>query len=320
MAVIVEGKITMLQTYTFGEMRLTWLRGADKYTDAGTLFGPVPKAVWSRFYPTTEDGLMADVTDPILIAYRGKHYLIDTSLGTEKLDAKLRRNLGVLSENRVLESLACLGLGPEQIDVVMMTHMHNDHAGGLTRLVDGQLVPTFPNAVIYINEIEWEEVRHPNPRTRATYLRENWEAIQDQVQTFGESFTVTDGIEMHRTGGHSNGHCLILLKQAGETIIHMADTILTHVHRNPLWVAAVDDYPMDSIAAKQKWVTEAYENGYTFLFYHDPFYALLKFDSTGQEVVACLERFRKPLVPFTDKQDKRLEVPDRAKLPIVTLG
>lgn len=310
----------MLQTYSFGEMRLTWLRGADKYTDAGTLFGPVPKAVWSRFYPTTDDGLMADVTDPILIEYRDKRYLIDASLGTEKLDAKLRRNLGLISENRVLESLDLLGLTADDIDVVLMTHMHNDHAGGLTRLVEGQLVSTFPQAVIYINEIEWDEVRHPNPRTRATYLRENWEAIQDQVQTFGSSFTVTDGIELHRTGGHSNGHCMILLKQGEETIIHMADTILTHVHRNPLWVAAVDDYPMDSIAAKQKWVKEAYEKGYTFLFYHDPFYALLTFDPTGTEVISCLERLRPPIVPFTDLQDKRLVVADEVKLPIETIG
>ena len=126
-----------------------------------------------------------------------------------------------------------------------MTHMHNDHAGGLTRLVDGELVPTFPNATIYINDIEWEEVRYPNPRTRATYLPENWQAIQDQVQTFGSELKLVDGIEMHHTGGHSRGHSIILLKQDGETLIHMADTLLTHAHFNPLWVAAVDDYPMD---------------------------------------------------------------------------
>lgn len=304
----------MLQHYQFGEMRLTWLRGADKYTDAGTLFGPVPKAVWSRFYPTTEDGLMADLTDPILIEYRGKRYLIDASLGTEKLDAKQRRNLGVISENRIVESLAELGLTRDDVDVVMMTHMHNDHAGGLTQLSDGELVSTFPKATIYMNTIEWDEVRHPNARTRGTYLRENWEAVQEQVVTFDDYLLVADGIEMHHTGGHSNGHCIILLKQAGETLIHMADTILTHVHRNPLWVAAVDDYPMDSIKAKQKWVAEAYEKGYTFLFYHDPFYALLKFDQSGQEVVQCLERLRPPIVPFTDKQDKRLIVPETAKL------
>ncbi|MGT2801023.1 MBL fold metallo-hydrolase [Streptococcus marmotae] len=302
----------MLQTYSFGEMVITWLRGADKYTDAGTLFGPVPRAVWSRFYPTTDDGLMADVTDPILIEYRGKRYLIDTSLGTEKLTDKQRRNLGVLSENRMLDSLKSKHLQREDIDVVLMTHMHNDHAGGLTMLEDGKIVSTFPNARILINEIEWDEVRHPNPRTRGTYLPENWEAIQNQVETFGEYLEVVDGIELHHTGGHSNGHSIVLLKQGEDTIIHMADIVLTHVHRNPLWVAAVDDYPMDSIAAKTKWIAEAYEKGYTFLFYHDPFYALLRFDQTGQEVTAYMERLRPPRIPFTDKQDKQLLIPETA--------
>lgn len=305
-----------LQTYQFGQMTLTWLRGADKYTDAGTIFGPVPKAVWSRYYPTNEQGLIHDLTDPILISYQGKHYLIDTSLGTEKLSDKLRRNLGVISENRVLESLDQLGLSPEDIDVVLMTHMHNDHAGGLTRLVDGELVPTFPNAAIYINDIEWEEVRYPNPRTRATYLPENWQAIQDQVQTFGSELKLVDGIEMHHTGGHSRGHSIILLKQDGETLIHMADTLLTHAHFNPLWVAAVDDYPMDSIKAKEKWIKQAYSQGYTFLFYHDPYYALLKFNQDGSQVVSCLERLRPPVLPFTDKEDKRLVVAEETKLPI----
>ncbi|MGQ7370766.1 MBL fold metallo-hydrolase [Streptococcus suis] len=305
-----------LQTYQFGQMTLTWLRGADKYTDAGTIFGPVPKAVWSRYYPTNEQGLIHDLTDPILISYQGKHYLIDTSLGTEKLSDKLRRNLGVISENRVLESLDQLGLSPEDIDVVLMTHMHNDHAGGLTRLVDGELVPTFPNATIYINDIEWEEVRYPNPRTKATYLPENWQAIQDQVQTFGSELKLVDGIEMHHTGGHSRGHSIILLKQDGETLIHMADTLLTHAHFNPLWVAAVDDYPMDSIKAKEKWIKQAYSQGYTFLFYHDPYYALLKFNQDGSQVVSCLERLRPPVLPFTDKEDKRLVVAEETKLPI----
>lgn len=308
-----KGGNMLMQTYQFGDMKLIWLRGADKYTDAGTLFGPVPKAVWSRYYPTTEDGLMADVTDPILIQYKDKYYLIDTSLGTDKLDDKQRRNLGVISENQVVASLHTLGLSPLDIDIVLMTHMHNDHAGGLTRIVDDEVVSTFPNATIYINEIEWDEVRYPNARTRGTYLKENWEAIQSQVVTFGDFFEVVPGIEMYHTGGHSRGHCIILLKQGQETMIHMADTVLTHVHRNPLWVAAVDDYPMDSISAKQKWITEAYEKGYKFLFYHDPFYAVLKFDQTGQSVVECLERERPPIVPWSDKQDKRLIISDEAK-------
>lgn len=295
-----------LQTYKFGDMELIWLRGADKYTDAGTLFGPVPKAVWSQYYPTTEDGLMADLTDPILIKHQDHCILIDSSLGTEKLDAKQRRNLGVISENKILESLDVLGLTANDIDIILMTHMHNDHAGGLTSLKDGQLVSTFPKATIYMSQIEWDDVRNPNARTRGTYLKENWEPIQEQVVTFDDSLSLHGVIKMYRTGGHSRGHSIITLEQGEETMICMGDLVLTHVHRNPLWVAAVDDYPMDSIKAKEKWLNQAYQNNYKLFFYHDPFYAVLKFDEIGQTVVESVERLRPPIVPFTDSQTKRL--------------
>ena len=295
-----------LQEYQFGEMKLTWLRGADKLTDAGTLFGPVPKVVWSRYYPTTEENMMAELTDPILIQYKGQNYLIDASFDTAKLSDKQRRNLGILSESRVEESLALLGLKPEDISHILMTHMHHDHSGGLTRLDENnQLVSKFPNAKIFVNEVEWYEMRNPNSRTRGTYLKENWEPIQDQVETFTEYLNVIPEIQMVHTGGHSNGHSIILLKQGEETMIHMADLVLTHAHRKPLWVAAVDDYPMRSIVAKDKWLNEAFENHYKFFFYHDQFFAVAEFDQTGEEFVAYVTRIREPRVPFTDKQDRK---------------
>ena len=104
-----------LQEYQFRDMKLTWLRGVDKMTDAGTLFGPVPKVVWSRYYPTTEENMMVELTDPILIQYKNKNYLIDASFNTAKLSDKQRRNLGILSESRIEESLELLGLTPEDI-------------------------------------------------------------------------------------------------------------------------------------------------------------------------------------------------------------
>ena len=139
-----------LQEYQFGDMKLIWLRGVDKMTDAGTLFGPVPKVVWSRYYPTTEENMMVELTDPILIQHKNKNYLIHASFNTAKLSDKQRRNLGILSESRIEESLELLGLTPEDISYVLMTHMHHDHSGGLTKLNENhQLVSTFPNAKIF---------------------------------------------------------------------------------------------------------------------------------------------------------------------------
>lgn len=299
-----------LQSIEFGDMTITWLRGADKLTDAGTLYGPVPKVVWSKVMPTNENNMQVDYTDPILIQYQGKNYLVDASFDTKKLDDKQRRNLGILSESRIEESLALLGLTTDDINDVLMTHMHHDHSGGLTQLEsDGSIGSKFKKATIHIQKIEWYEMQNPNKRTRGTYLKENCEPIAHQVKTFDEEIEIVPGIRLIHTGGHSNGHSILLLEQNNETIIHMSDLLITHTHFNPLWVPAVDDYPMDSIAIKEKWLKEAFEKGYKFIFYHDQFFALLKFDETGTHITEYIKRHREPILPFTDEQTKRLKLP-----------
>lgn len=294
----------MLDQYTFHDMTFTWLDGATVNTDGGILFGPVPRALWGRYYPFNENNQMPSVTDPILIQYQNRNYLIDASLGLDKLDEKTKRNLGIQAEGNISASLAKLGLTKNDIDVVMMTHMHNDHAGGLSYLVGGELRSSYPNAIIYVNEKEWKDVRHPSARTKNTYLKENWEPIQNQVQTFSEQLEVVPGITMERTGGHSRGHSIIRFEQNGETMLHLADILLSFVHTNPLWVGAVDDYPMDSIAAKQKLMKEALDKQFRFLFYHDPFYRVVEYTKDGKNLAYAMECSKESPIPMTEKQDK----------------
>lgn len=280
----------MMDSYVFHDMKLVWLDGGVNYLDGGTMFGVVPKALWSRKYAVDEQNLIELRTDPIYIAYEGKHILIDTGIGKGKLSDKMKRNLGVRAETKVEESLAELGLKPNDIDIILMSHLHNDHAAGLTGWENGELVSIFPNADIFVSQVEWDEMRNPNIRSRNTYWKENWEPIQQQVKTFEGRVTVLPGVEMIHTGGHSDGHSIIKLTQNGETIVHMADIMPTHAHSNPLWVLAYDDYPMTSIFAKEKIMKEALANGYKFIFYHDAVYRLVQWDESGKEIVASLQR------------------------------
>lgn len=282
----------VMDTYTFHNMELTWLDGGVSYLDGGTMFGVVPKALWSRRYEVDNDNLIELRSDPILIRYEGKNMLIDSGIGKDKLGEKMKRNLGVRAETRVEESLRELDLTPEDIDMVLMTHLHNDHAAGLTEKQGDTFVSTFPNAVIYVSQVEWDEMRNPNIRSKNTYWKENWEPIQQQVQTFEESLTVVPGVEMLHTGGHSDGHSVIKLTQNGETILHMGDIMPTQAHSNPLWVLAYDDYPMTSIFAKEKLMKEALAGGYKFIFYHDAFYRLVKWNADGKELVESVKRSR----------------------------
>lgn len=271
-------------------MTLYWLDGGVISLDGGAIFGVVPKPLWSKKYPANEKNQITQATEPILIQYQDKHYLIDTGIGKDKLTEKQKRNFGVQEESRIYENLEKLDLIREDIDVVLMTHMHFDHASGLTHEEEGEFVSTYPRAAIYMSETEWDEVRHPNIRSKSTYWKQNWEAIQDQVNTFENTLEVVPGITMIHTGGHSNGHAVIKLEQKGETILHMADIMASTAHQNPLWVMAYDDYPMDSIYAKQEWMERAYQNNYKFIFYHDAYYRMVQWDEEGKEIVDGMNR------------------------------
>lgn len=278
-----------MDQYKFHEMTLTWLNGGYTQLDGGSMFGVVPKSLWSKRYPANELNQIDLSTDPILIQFEGKTFLIDTGVGN-KMDERQLRNNGVRAQSKLEDSLASLGLLTEDIDYVLMTHMHADHACGLTKLVNEQYISTFPNAKILLSSTEWNEVRQPNIRSRNTYWKENWEAIQSQVETFENELEVIPGIRMIHTGGHSDGHSIIKLEQNEEIIIHMGDIMPTHAHQNPLWVLAYDDYPMTSVFAKEKIMPEALANGYSFIFYHDAFFRLIKWNETGKEIVEKVER------------------------------
>ncbi|MEH7331534.1 MBL fold metallo-hydrolase [Neobacillus drentensis] len=272
-----------MQTLNIGNVTLTWLSGGVTNLDGGAMFGVVPKGLWSKKYPPNEKNQIELPTDPILIQMNGKNLLVESGIGNGKLTEKQLRNYGVTRESEVDNSLANLELNAGDIDYVLMTHLHFDHACGLTKLVDGRYTSSFPNAKIITSNVEWEEMRNPNIRSKNTYWKENWEAIETQVETFDESWSF-GAIRMIHTGGHSDGHSILIIEDEGEMSIHMADLMATHAHQNVLWVMAYDDYPMDSIAAKEKWVSYAIERKAWFTFYHDAFYRAVKWDLDGKIV------------------------------------
>jgi glyoxylase-like metal-dependent hydrolase (beta-lactamase superfamily II) len=266
-----------METLKLKTVKLTWLNGGVTHLDGGAMFGVVPKALWEKKYPCNENNQIELRTDPILVEANGKKMLIETGIGSGKLNEKQKRNYGVTEESSLEKSLEEFNLSPEDIDYVLMTHLHFDHACGLTRLEGEEFVSVFPNAKIIVSETEWEEMRNPNIRSRNTYWKENWNGIEGQIVTFKEEWSFGP-VRMVHTGGHSDGHSIILIEEEGETIVHMADIMPTHAHQNVLWVLAFDDYPMDSIAAKQKWLEYGISRDAWFTFYHDAYYRAVKWD------------------------------------------
>jgi len=273
-----------MEKLTIGRITMTWLNGGITHLDGGAMFGVVPKPLWTKKYPCNEQNQIPLRTDPILLQVDGKNILIESGIGRGKLNEKQKRNFGVTEESSLIEQLALLSLTPEDIDVVLMTHLHFDHASGLTTWEGDTLVPTFPRARIITSAVEWAEMKEPNMRSRNTYWKENWEAIVDQVDTFAEQLEVVSGVTMIHTGGHSDGHAIIMITSEGETAIHLGDLMPTHAHQNPLWVMAYDDYPMTSIFAKQKWLAYGMEKNAWFTFYHDAYYRAVRWNDEFQIV------------------------------------
>lgn len=288
-----------------GDMTFVWLNGGVTAIDGGAMFGVVPKTLWGKRYPSNEHNQIELATDPILLQYDGHNILIDVGLGKGKLSDKQKRNFGVLCESDIEESLKKINLTTDDIDTILLTHMHFDHVGGLTIIDEnGELTSRFPNAKIYVTEVEWDEIREPNLRTRNTYLAENWKPVMEQVITFSNEIEIFKGITMKHTGGHSNGHAVVVIKHNGEQIIHMGDIMPTHAHQHPLWVLAFDDYPMDSIKAKLSVLEQAYQEDTKFIFYHDAIYRMVQWDKEGKNIVNHLKRTEPTFIPWDNIQNR----------------
>ncbi|ASS95840.1 YtnP family quorum-quenching lactonase [Peribacillus simplex] len=281
-----------METMQIGEIKLTWLNGGVTHLDGGAMFGVVPKPLWSKKYPVNENNQIELRTDPILVQANGLNMLIDSGIGNGKMNDKQKRNFGVTEESNLVEDLGRLGIQPNDIDYILMTHLHFDHACGLTKREGETWVPVFERAKIITTQTEWEEMKNPNIRSKSTYWAENWEAVASLVRPFEGEQEITDGIKMIHTGGHSDGHAIIIIEDGGDRLIHMADIMPTHAHANVLWVLAYDDYPMTSIEAKEKWMKSGLENGSWYSFYHDAHYCAIKWDVTGKEKIAELKRKR----------------------------
>jgi glyoxylase-like metal-dependent hydrolase (beta-lactamase superfamily II) len=269
-----------MENLNLSNIKLTWLSGGVTNLDGGAMFGVVPKPLWEKRYICNEKNQIELRTDPILIQWNGKNILVESGMGKGKLTDKQKRNFGVVEESKLEEDLHRLGLTSEDIDYILMTHLHFDHACGLTKVENEKYVSVFPNAKIITSSIEWNEMQHPNVRSANTYWKENWQAVVGQVETFDNEWELGP-IKMIHTGGHSDGHSILVIEDSGETLVHMADLMPTHAHQNALWVMAYDDYPMNSIYAKQEWIPFGINKNAWFIFYHDAVYRAVKWDEKG---------------------------------------
>ena len=235
------------------------------------MFGVVPKPLWERRAPADPRNRIRLGLRPLLV--RGERTLvIDAGIGA-KMDDKSVEIYDIDRTIDLQQTLAAAGHRVEDVDLVVATHLHFDHAGGfVTRNDGGRLVPTFPRARYLVRRAEWEDATHPHERNRASYLAENFVPLQEAgVIDFTEGDeAVMPGVRVVRTGGHTMHHQMVVLESAGKTAVFAADLMPTAAHVDEPWIMGYDLYPMDTLAFKRIFVREAIAHEYLVFFEHDP--------------------------------------------------
>jgi glyoxylase-like metal-dependent hydrolase (beta-lactamase superfamily II) len=239
--------------------------------DGGAMYGVVPRPLWEKKTPPDSRNRIRMAMNCWLARARGETVLIETGAG-EKWDAKHAGIYNFERDNRLLGNLQARGVRPEDVSLVVNTHLHFDHCGWNTRIEEGRAVPTFPNARYVVQRGELDHARGPNERDRASYLTDNFAPVERAGlwRTVEGDATLLPGIDLVVMPGHTRDMQCVKISGDGKTAILLADLVPTRAHLAYPWIMSYDLYPMTTLENKKKWLPRLAREGWICLFGHDP--------------------------------------------------
>jgi methylmalonyl-CoA epimerase len=260
-----------VQRFALGDIELVSLCDGFFCLDGGSMFGSVPKPLWEKEAPPDARNRIMLAMRPLVV--RGaRTMIIDAGLG-DKENAEFHEIYGVDRARSLADTLADAGIAPEEIDIVLASHLHFDHAGGFTvRDATGRLRPRFPRAQYIARRGEWDDAARPHVSNRASYLADNYVPLAEAgvLQLVDDDLTIMPGVKVRRTGGHTMHHQIVLIESGGKSAAFVSDLVPTTAHVADAWIAGDDLYPMDTLHAKTQFVKEAEERDMLVFFEHDP--------------------------------------------------
>jgi len=238
--------------------------------DGGAMFGVIPKPMWQRVAPPDERNRILMAMNSLLIRACNKWILVETGAGN-KWDAKRSDIYALEGPPKLPDKLAARGVPPEKIDIVINTHLHFDHCGWNTQIVNGAAVPLFTNAQYIVQRGELEHAKDPSERDRASYFPDNFAPMEvsGQWKLLEGDAEVLPGIELLRAPGHNRDMMCVKLSGGGQTVFFTADLIPTAAHLPPAWIMGYDLYPLTTLENKTKWITRAAQGKWLVIFGHD---------------------------------------------------
>jgi len=280
-----------LPRISLGDFELTSLSDGIHYLDGGAYFSVVPKTLWSKKLQPDENNRVPSGLNSVLIRTGDKNILIETGIGN-KLPQKMAQIYGMPA--KLLDSLHAVGLGPEDIDVVINSHLHFDHCGWNTIRENGSVKPTFANAKYYAQEGEWQHA-HEDQRDSVSFFTENYDPLvqSGQMQLLRGSAEILPGISVEVYPGHTRDMQGIYLRSAGKTACYISDLIPTSNHLDLYWLMSFDLYPVQSVESRKRFYSRAIPEKWLVMFTHDhetP-WAYLEKDERGK--IALSSEFNK---------------------------
>jgi glyoxylase-like metal-dependent hydrolase (beta-lactamase superfamily II) len=238
-------------------------------SDAGTIFGPVPRILWDKLVAeeVNPDWTLTQALNCLLVETPAGRALVETGVG-DRMDDRRKAARGVRGP-WIVPALEEAGFGADTVDVVAVSHLHFDHAGGLMA-ADGSRA--FPRARIVAQADEWKFALGTNPRLQASYEQEDLLLAEPwaNVRSPDGDEEVMPGVWVRRTGGHSGGHQAIVVRGRDVTVGFFGDLCMRPWSANPRWIPSFDDFPLTSVEVKASLFREATEEGWTIVLSHEP--------------------------------------------------
>ena len=272
---------------TLGSFELMAFSDGTYPLDGGAFFGVVPKIMWSRKMESDDKNYVTAGLNSLVIRTGKETVLVETGMGN-KLSERMRKFY--TQPAKLLDSLAEGGVAPEDIDIVINSHLHFDHCGWNTVRDDsGKIVPTFPRAKYYAPEGEWQYARKPSERDAISYIPDNYDPLvaSGQMTLLKGGEEIVPGISAQTFRGHTAHMQGIVVQSQGKTACYISDLMPTTAHLDVTWGMSFDLYPLDTIESKKRYYAQAIPEQWLTVFTHDPKtpWAYIENDGLGKMVI-----------------------------------
>jgi glyoxylase-like metal-dependent hydrolase (beta-lactamase superfamily II) len=278
-----------MQRLSLGNFELTSVSDGIYLLDGGNFFGVVPKSLWEKKVKADERNMVPSGLNSVVVRTGENTVLIETGIGN-KLPERMRKIYG--QPAKLLDNLSAAGFAPEDIDIVINSHLHFDHCGWNTVLRGSSVVPTFPRAKYYAQEGEVQHGHLQLERDAISYISANYDPLIESGQMIllkGDQ-EIVPGVSVKVFPGHTRHMQAVLVRSEGQTACYISDLIPTSAHLDLTWVMAFDLFPLETIESRKRYYEKAIPEKWLTMFTHDPNvpWAYVEKDERGRTVTRAV--------------------------------